>query len=228
MAGKKPKPAPAPAGHGTAARVLARSLLAVGLVGAVVGLIRWVGDQAGEAVADRPRYQVSVADLRCPVPPGVDPAAFLTEVRFLGQLPATVSAVAADTPQALTTAFARHPWVERVDGVAVGPDRTISVGLTFRTPTLTVRVRAELDERVVDRGGVLLPPGTATAGLPVLTPSEQPPGIRPGERWPGEVVPRAAELADQHRGRRLVRVERLPGGGWRLLPAEGNPLRVSF
>jgi hypothetical protein len=42
------------------------------------------------------------------------------------------------------------------------------------------------------------------------------------------VVPRAAELADQHRDRKLVQVEKLPAAGWRLLPADGRPLRVSF
>lgn len=234
MPAKKPRKAtpPPPAatgvGRAVAAGVVLRSLLAVGIVVAVVAGVSWVGDKAGVRVADRERYQVPVAGIACDPPPGVELAAFLTEVRHLGKLPATVSAVDPATPALLAAAFARHPWVERVDGVTVSPDRTVAAALTFRVPTLAVRVTNDLDVRVVDRAGVLLPPGTPHAGLPVLTPTVQPAAVQPGERWPGEVVPRAAELADQHRDRKLVQVEKLPAAGWRLLPADGRPLRVSF
>ncbi len=231
MAGKKPKPSarPNPAGvgggSGTVFRVLARSLLAVGIVVAVVAAVSWLGDKSGQQVAGRDRYLVPVADVKCDPPPGVERAAFLSEVRHLGQLPASLSAVDPQTPATLAAAFARHPWVERVDTVNIAPDRTVTAGLTFRTPTLAVRVTQDLDMRVVDRHGVLIP--AAADGLPVLTPTVPPPVPKPGEKWAGEVVPRAAELADQHRARRLVRVEK-SAAGWRLLPADGPALLVRF
>ena len=228
MAGKrasKTRATPPPSAGGTVFAVLARSLLAVGMVVAVVAAVSWLGDRAGQRVADQPRYQSAVADIRCEPPPGTERAAFLSEVRHLGGLPEAVSAVDPQTPATLAAAFARHPWVEAVDGVTVAADRTVTVGLTFRTPTLAVRVAGDLDAKVVDRRGVLLP--APADGLPVLTPSVPPPAPKAGEKWPGEVVTRAAELADQHRAQRLLRVEKV-SDGWRLVRAEGRPLVVRF
>jgi hypothetical protein len=231
MAGKKPKPTarPSPAavggGSGTVFGVLLRSLLAVGIVAAVVAGVNWLGDHAGQKVADRDRYQTAVADIRCDAPPGSERAAFLSEVRHLGPLPAAVSAVDPQTPVTLAAAFARHPWVEKVDGVTVAPDRTVTAALTFRTPTLAVRVDRDPEPRVVDRHAVLIP--ASADGLPVLTPAMLPPVPKPGEKWAGEVVPRAAELADQHRSRRLLRVEKT-AAGWRLVPTDGAALVVRF
>lgn len=232
MAGKKPKrghPPPAATGGGsaTAFGVLAKSLLAVGLVAGVVAGVSWVGDRAGARVADRDRYQTPVADVRVDPPPGTDRAAFLSEVRHLGKLPATVSAVDPQTPATLASAFARHPWVERVEAVTVAADRTITARLVYRLPTLAVRVTLDLDPRVVDRNGVLLPPGTPIAGLPELRPPVPAPAARPGERWADEAVTRAAELAHEHRAKKLVRVEKTPAG-WRLLPETGPALVVRF
>ena len=136
MAAKRPRkgypPAAVGGGRGTAFRVLVRSLVAVGIVAGVVAAVSWVGDRAGAKVADRDRYQVPVADIKCEPPPGSVRAAFLSEVRHLGQLPAAVSAVDPRTPATLAAAFARHPWVERVDGVTIAPDRSVTAALTDR------------------------------------------------------------------------------------------------
>lgn len=233
MAGKKPKkghPPPAATvggGSATAFGVLARSLMAIGLVAAVVAGVSWVGDQAGARVADRDRYQTPVADIRVEPPPGTDRVAFLSEVRHLGRLPATVSAVDPQTPATLAAAFARHPWVERVESISVAADRSITAKLIHRLPTLAVRVTLDLDLRVVDRTGVLLPPGTPSTGLPELRPPVPASTAKPGERWADDTVTRAAALADEHRARKLTRIEKSPTG-WRLLPESGPALVVRF
>src|SRR5690242_11918224 len=104
------------------AGVAVKGLLALGLVAGVVYGVAWLGGAAGERVADRDRYAVRVADISCDAPPGKDRAAFLTEVRYLADLPETVQAVDPKLPDRLAAAFARHPWVAEVVGVKVGPD----------------------------------------------------------------------------------------------------------
>src|SRR5262249_19013299 len=96
-------------------------LLLFGLVGGLV----WLGGKAGPAVANRDRYAVPVADIRCEVPPGTDRATFLGEVRYLGRLPETVQSVDPALPSTLSAAFTKHPWVATVTAVATNPDGTV-------------------------------------------------------------------------------------------------------
>ena len=141
-------------------------------------MVAWLGGRAGERVVGRDRYAVRVADVVCDAPPGKDRPTFLTEVRYLANLPETVQAVDPKLPEQLAVAFARHPWVAEVVGVTVEADSTVRVGLRFRVPVLAVRVIGDSELRTVDRHGVLLPSG-ATGPLtelanPVLRRSGRP------------------------------------------------------
>lgn len=206
------------------AGVVAKGLFALGLVVAAVAGIAWLGNRAGEQVADRPRYTARVADIRCEAPPGTDRAAFLTEVRYLANLPETMQVVDPALRDTLSKAFARHPWVAEVAEVAVEADGTVSVGLKFRTAVLAVRVSGEAEPRVVTKAGVLLPPTAPATGLPLLVNGVLPPTRPAGEVWPDPIVTRAAELAELHKPKHIEKTDK----GWRLTRDTGPPLIVSW
>ena len=90
MAKSKPKkPIPVRAGSPSRhlAKMAAKALLALGLAfGLLVGLSH-LGDRAATEVVPHPRYTVAFADIETSAPPGRDRRTFLTEVRFLGDLP---------------------------------------------------------------------------------------------------------------------------------------------
>ncbi len=206
------------------AGVVAKGLLALGLVAAAVAGVVWLGERAGERVADRPRYAARVADIRCEAPPGTDRAAFLTEVRYLAKLPETIQVVDPALRETLVRAFAQHPWVAEVAEVAVESDGGVAVGLKFRTPVLAVRVSGETEPRVVAKAGVLLPPSASATGLPLLITRVLPPTRPAGEIWPDPTVTRAAELAELHKPRQIEKTDK----GWRLTRDTGPPLIVSW
>lgn len=128
-----------------------------------------LGKAARNVLRDADRYQLPFAAMDCPAPPGLDRAAFLGEVRYAGQLPETVSVLDDTLPPRLRDAFARHPWVARVESVEVGPGRRVRVALTFRVPVMAVVADGGTRTvRAVDAAGVLLPRGAATLDLPHL------------------------------------------------------------
>ncbi|HVK16819.1 MAG TPA: hypothetical protein VM533_07710 [Fimbriiglobus sp.] len=210
-------------GRATLVGIAVKGLLALALVGGVVYAVAVLGGMAGERVAGRDRYAVRVADIACDTPPGKDRTAFLTEVRYLANLPEAVQAVDPKLPEQLTAAFARHPWVAEVVGVTVAPDATVRVGLRFRIPVLAVRVFGDSDVRAVDRAGVLLPPG-ATGPMTELANMVPAPKRPAGEVWDDPTVKRAAELAAEHRPRRIEKTLR----EWRLTMDTGKVLLVSW
>lgn len=233
MAAKDRKPRPAKRAKETPRRtvsrwaligVAAKGLIAVGLVAGVVYAVAWLGGRAGTRVADRERYAVRVADIACDSPPGTDKLTFLTEVRYLGQLPETVQAVDPALPAQLSAAFARHPWVAEVLSVRVEPDTTIRVDLRFRVPVLAVQVAGEPEPRAVDRAGVLLPTLPPNTPLPLLTTPVLPPLKPAGEVWNDPTVKRAAELAETYTPTRIEKTDK----GWRLTQPDGRVLVVSF
>lgn len=228
MAAKKAKPkkAPAPATtpHRTLAWVAVKGLLAAGLVAAVVAGIAWVGNRAGEQVAQRSRYTVRVADIACETPPGKDRVTFLTEVRYKGDLPETVQAVDPGLKEKLTAAFARHPWVADVMAVTVRADGGVRVDLRFRAPVLAVTVAGETEPRAVDKAGILLPAVPDRGTLALLTTPVLPPTRHEGESWDDPTVRRAAELAELYRPRRIEKTDK----GWRLTQADGRAVVVSY
>jgi hypothetical protein len=210
-------------GRATLVGIAVKGLLALALVGGVVYAVAWLGGRAGERVAGRDRYAVRVADLVCAAPPGKDRPTFLTEVRYLADLPETVQAVDPKLPEQLAAAFAKHPWVAEVVGVTVEADATVRVGLRFRVPVLAVRVLGDSEVRTVDRSGVLLPPG-ATGPMAELANAVRPPKRPAGEVWNDPTVTRAAELAAEHRPRRIEKTAR----EWRLTMDTGKVLLVSW
>lgn len=197
-----------------------RKLIAVVLVlaaaGGLAAGLAYLGGRAGEEVAADPRYAVPVADISCDVPPGVDRAAFLSEVRYLGRLPATVSAVDPRLKDQLAAAFGTHPWVAAVKGVEVNVDRSIRVNLEFRTPRLKV------GPRLVDGTGVLLPIAESPPAVTLLLGEWPEPGVEAGRVW--QEMKRPAEIAAEFRPLKIEKSDR----GWRLFQPDGKTLIVSW
>lgn len=225
MARKRPRTAAKGRPHGRVLAHLAKIVLTLAAAAGVVAAAVWSGTRAGQEVATHPRYAVRFADIRCDAPPGRTRDTFLSEVRYLANAPETIPAVDPGLPDRLADMFARHPWVEVVDGVDVTPDREIRVRLRFRVPVLVVRVSAGTPtERMVDAGGVLLPPAPVPDGLAVLVNVLPPPAEDAGQVWDDPAVKRAAELAREFRA---VRVEKT-GKGWRVTQPDGRVLSVSW
>jgi hypothetical protein len=109
------------------------------------------------------RYQVAFAQIEAPTPPGYVPRSWLQEVQALSGLPDVLDARAADLPSQLQQAFARYPWVECVDLVAIRSHRRIECRLQFRVPAAIVTLASEVF--LVDGNGVILPRGPQTAAL---------------------------------------------------------------
>ena len=226
------RPAPRPAaplhrGGGSAWPLVGtagRGVLALGVVLAVMAAVIWVGGRAGHTVAPRERYGVPFADIRCPAPPGVDRLRFLTEVRYLGDLPETVQVVDPTLKDRLPAAFVRHPWVAAVGAVTVRPEGVIEVELTFRVPVLAVEVVGDKDLLQVDRYGALLPGPPAATPLAKLVPAQPTPKQAFGLVWANPVVKRAAELAATYRPKL---VEPTPKG-WKLTQTDGRVQMVLY
>jgi hypothetical protein len=186
-------------------------------IGLLAGLV-WLGQHAGQAVANQPKYQVPISGIQFDPPTGVDRTAFLAEVRSLGALPETISAVAAETPPLLASAFAKHPWVAEVKRVHIDADRTIHVELVYRTPVLAVKLTGEPTLRMVDKTGTLLPISPVPDLLTVLT----------GEMKSNDAtVKRAAEIADMLKDKKPRKIEKT-NTGWRVTPENGAVLNVAW
>jgi hypothetical protein len=165
------------------------TVLACGLL---LGGLMIAGKLARNALQTDERYQFPFKAIECPAPPGLEREAFLGEVRYLGEFPESVPLLDDALPARLTAAFVRHPWVERVDKVDVGPGRRLAVRLTFRTPILGV-IQTDRVVRAVDASGILLPRGADTLLLPHISTSVTPAG--PGKPWGDPHVERAAAVA---------------------------------
>ena len=124
------------------------------ICGLLLGGLMIVAKLARNALRTDERYQYPFKAIECPAPPGLEREAFLGEVRYLGELSESVPLLDESLPNRHAGAFARHPWVERVDKVEIGPSRRIAVRLTFRTPVLGVMQGGQVI-RAVDAHGVL-------------------------------------------------------------------------
>jgi hypothetical protein len=218
---KKPPPKRAASGgHAVALAVVFKTVLAVALVGVLVGGLGFLGDWSARRLAKRERYAVKVADIQVALPPDLERSTFLTEVRYLGELPETVQAVDPDLGKTLRAAFLKHPWVAEVTAVTVSPERVIGVELTVRRPVLSVTLKGEAAPRAVDASGVLLPLPAVTNGLPVLA-NVQPDAVIAGQPFASPDVKRAAELVATYPTKRIERTTE----GWRLT-APDDTVRV--
>ncbi len=126
-------------------------------------------------------------------PPGQTRVEFLEEVQYLSRLPDRIHLLDDDLSELLTAAFARHPWVERVDVITIEPPRKVRVRLTMRRPVLAVRTNDGLI--AVDAQGWRLPTFAGVASLPVFEGEAMPPRGPAGTKWGDpRVEKRAAEL----------------------------------
>jgi hypothetical protein len=207
--------------------VAVKGLLALAAIGGVLAGIIWLGQRAGEKVADQPRYTVFFATIRCPAPPGSDRLAFLTEVRYLSSWPETLQTVEPNLQQKLTEGFRKHPWVKSVEEVKIAPDATIEVSLTFRAPVLAVRIASDDELRAVDKLGVLLPPVPRPQDLPQLVNKMLAPTKPAGEIWDDPTIRRAAELIELYKPQNPSQIEKTPKG-WRLTLEGGRNVVVSL
>src|SRR6266511_1521038 len=154
-------------------KILVQAL--VPLLGAVVvlGALIVLGQWARDGLRQQDRYCVAFADVECAPPPGMERAAFLDEVQYLGSLPEHLRLLDEDLAGRLIEAFARHPWVRKVERVEVAPPGQVRVHLAYRTPVLAVPLAGQV--RAVDADGILLPASAPTEGLPVFPGTAAPP-----------------------------------------------------
>ncbi len=170
-------------------------LVPIGAAALVVLALIALGRAARQELRQHERYTVLFANVDCPSPPGMAHDEFLAEVQYLAQLPDHLPAIDEETPVRLASAFAQHPWVEKVEEVRiVKPDRA-RVRLVFRTPVLAVPQPNGL--RVVDAHGILLPASAPTEGLRVFSGKAEPPAGLAGTPWGDPAVTAAAGAASQ-------------------------------
>ncbi len=189
------------------------SLKILGLVSAIgillIGLIS-LNQLTRNQVRYRERYTVSFADIDCAPPSGVSRADFLEEAQYLGGLPSELSLLETGIASRLAAAFARHPWVEKVEQVEIDQPRHVRVRLAYRTPVLVVQpgleIRFDTDPsakganhaglgRMVDANGVLLPKSGSYPGLPTLAGKIPRPTGSSGRPWGDPAVRAAARTA---------------------------------
>jgi hypothetical protein len=161
-------------------RWLFQGLILILLVAAFLAGLILLGKWGLEHIRGRERYAVPFADIDCTPPPGMERGAFLDEVQYLSRLPDRLGLLDEDLSQKLSEAFAKHPWVDKVDGVHLEPPRRVQVRLTMRRPVLAVPTKD--GPIAVDANGVRLPKNAVTDGLAVFEGVAAPPGPA-GKRW---------------------------------------------
>ena len=159
--------------------IVAGLVLALG-VALILVTVAVVGKMTRAGIGGSGRYTIAFADIDCMPPPGLTRAEFLDEVQYLSRLPDRLGLLDDDLSNKLTAAFAKHPWVERVDSVVLQP-RQVRVALVIRQPVLAVLTPEGLI--AVDRHGVRLPKNAATEGLPIFEGDARPPQGPAGTRW---------------------------------------------
>jgi hypothetical protein len=197
---------------------LTAPLVAAALAAAAVAGLLWAGRVARDSLARSERHTLPVTAIDVPAPPGGTREQFLDEVQYLGALPDRVSPLDPELPATLTNAFARHPWVVRVNRVEAGPGPALRADVVFRVPVLAVPLADRF--AAVDVGGVRLPVGAPTAGLPRLSGEVPPPAGPAGAKWGDPRVHAAASVAAALEGVSVSRLEP-DGDGWRLLLLDG-------
>jgi hypothetical protein len=182
-------PAPQPAPSRLHSVVVLLPVAAGLLLLAGVVLLGWL---ALQALHGQPRYQIAFDDIECTPPPHLTREKFLEEVQFIAEFPDSACALDEGLPARLSAAFARHPWVEQVQGVEVAAPRQVRVRLVYRTAVL--RVKGEDGESAVDRFGVRLPAAAADPALPLLVGDLAKPRDQ-GQPWGDDRVEAAARTA---------------------------------
>ncbi len=172
---------------------LIKSALLLAVVALFLGGVILAGHWGREYLHGRERFEIAFTDIDCVAPAGMDRQRFLEEVQYYSPaLPAHIDLLDDQLRDRLADGFARHPWIEKVDGVEIKPPKQVIVKLTQRTPVLAVKFGGEL--LATDRTGVLLPKNAPTLDLPIYAGDARAPrGI--GQRWGDPNVEAAAHKA---------------------------------
>ncbi len=99
---------------------------------------------------------VALVDIDCSPPPGRSQEDFLREVGYQSGLPAQLSLLEPGLAERLAQAFAKHPYVARVEHIEVAAHQ-IHVRLTYRTAVLAVigtQQSFQVDEQGIHLGPV--------------------------------------------------------------------------
>lgn len=173
-----------------------------------------LAQKSRDYLRDQSRYTLTFDAIDLSPPAALSRVAFLSEVRRRGQLPDKLSLLDEDLAERLAHAFAAHPWVEKVQNIAILPGHAVHVELRYRTPVLAVLSGAE--KRAVDGNGLLLPGAADPMGLPLFQASVAPPAGPEGTEWGDPRVTAAARtlafLQDQRERLHLTGVESTKSG----------------
>jgi hypothetical protein len=202
-------------------RAVAAVAVTLVVVAGIVFALGYFGDEALRRVGARDRYRTTFADIVCDTPPGLDRPTFLTEVRYVGALPDSFNALDPADRERVVAGFAKHPWVESVDGATVKPGGEVRIGLRFRSPVLAVTT-TDRAPRLLDRHGVLLPVAPTPPGAAELVGAIPPPTVAAGDVWPHADVRSAVELTTAYGAKRLEKTL----AGWKLTLPDGKHIVV--
>jgi hypothetical protein len=183
---------------------LLQALLPPLIAGLFLGVVIVLGKAARDALRGLERSSIAFADIDCPPPPGQERADFLGEVQYLGGLQDRVDVLDEGLAERLAGAFAKHPWVEKVERVEIAPSRKVRVQVVYRTPVLAVPLIEHPQWQpgwttrlapAVDGEGVLLPVGADNSGLPMLRNTVPQPTGPAGTPWGNAIIEKAARTA---------------------------------
>jgi hypothetical protein len=216
---------PAPPTGKARASMLLRIVLSLVLVVGLVVLVAWLGQMASGQLGQRDRYRVPLDRVMFDVPPKLDRASFLAEVRYVSRLPETVDTADRNLLTVLKPAFEKHPWVEQLDAVVVRPDGEVRLSIRFRTPQLAIFWRrvTENETRALDKHGVLLPVDAVTTNLPTLLNERTVDSAEAGKPWPEAEVQRAVQLSCSYPVRTISRTKT----GWHIIETTGKTLSIN-
>lgn len=167
------------------------------LIAAVLSVVA-LGWWSRQQLRQTDHYVIPFTAIDCTPPPDQARTELLAEVQYLANLPDQVNLLDEGLSPRLTAAFARHPWIEGVERVQVGPARQVRVWLRYRQPVLVVPPPANAqstEPRVVDGNAIVLPPRAAPRGLPRYVGSPAAPPGPAGTAWPDPRVQEAAAVA---------------------------------
>jgi hypothetical protein len=188
-----------------------------------------LGRAARDELVAQDRYTGAFAEIECAPPMGMEREAFLDEVQYLASQPDRLPLLDETLAARLAEAFARHPWVERVERVEVTARRQVHVRLAYRVPVMAVpswpREPGDPELTVVDGSGVLLPPLLSGQGLPELANAVTRPAGPSGTAWGDPVVlaaARTAALLQPHQERLQVQKYEVKEGVVRLVLKDGG------
>jgi hypothetical protein len=154
--------------------------------------------KVGPALAARPEFQLTPADITLPPAPAWIPRDLAEQVFRTAGLGHSLSLLDATASERVAAAFHTHPWIERVVTVQKRWPARIVVDAIYREPV--AMVRGVDGFYPVDRYGILLPARDFSASdvqrFPVIEQVTTAPVGRLGEAWGDPTVAAAARLAE--------------------------------